>query len=449
METPYSIKKGEQSRLLHVIDISDPANPLRVYTHQFTSSDGIPRDVAVCKNEVAVAVTSPIRDVYEGHVYFFQLFAPGDTELKSDGKVPVGPFPDMLTFNPQCSQLWVANEGRPGKDIANKFMDPVGSVTVIERETTGNPTERFITFGDFENRFDLRMPSRYVAQNVWPLAGNPTFQQDAEPEYITFDSKNAYVAFQKNNAIATIPLRTLTATMTPIPAKEWNNLKIDPSDRDGGIHLREYPFRSLRQPDTIKTLTIGSRSFLVTADEGRTTSYTSSLHGFNWNDYSLADVLARGSKYDDLSIKNDSFISDLRLDNKAGRMTVSKVDGLNLFTQKYDQAYHFGGRGFSIWDTRNFNLIYDTGDEIEKEISTSNPNGPKIGALDVITDNGNTYIVAGSETVGTVFLYSVNTTSGAPVPTFEAAIRLGRTDFVWQELYDMDEAGDAGISAVG
>ena len=82
-------------------------------------------------------------------------------------------------------------------------------------------------------------------------------------------------------------------------------------------------------------------------------------------------------------------------------------------------------------------------------VATFSFEGPKIGVLDVVTDNGSTFIVLGSETVGMIFLYSVNTTTGVPVPTFEAAIRAGRTDFVWQELYDLDEAGDAGISKVG
>lgn len=75
--------------------------------------------------------------------------------------------------------------------------------------------------------------------------------------------------------------------------------------------------------------------------------------------------------------------------------------------------------------------------------------GPKIGSLDYINDNGAQYIVVGSETTGTIFLYSVNTTSGTPKPQFETAYRTGDTDYVWSELYDMGTAGDAGLSAVG
>ena len=55
----------------------------------------------------------------------------------------------------------------------------------------------------------------------------------------------------------------------------------------------------------------------------------------------------------------------------SGRLTLSKIDGLNLFTGKMDAAMHFGGRGFSIWKTSDMSLVFDSGDEIEKELANS------------------------------------------------------------------------------
>ena len=54
-------------------------------------------------------------------------------------------------------------------------------------------------------------------------------------------------------------------------------------------------------------------------------------------------------------------------------MTVSTIDGLDLFSNKYGAAVHFGGRGFSIWDTADLSLVYDSGDEIETHIMTNTP----------------------------------------------------------------------------
>lgn len=471
---------GEESRLLHVMDLSDPKNPTLATTHQFTASDGTPRDVAICGDEVAVAVTSGIKDVYEGHVYFFNAFTGGSPGLTPDGKLPAGYFPDMLTFTSDCKKLLVANEGRPGKDINNVFTDPVGSITIIERDRNGGPpSERTVSFTGQDQRFDLRFPIRYIPQNLWPIKVTPTFEEDATPEYITVtpDNKYAYIILQKNNAVARISLSTYEITgVTPIPKKDWSSYTIDPSDRDGGVHLRQFPLKSIRQPDNAKVITIGRNNFLVTADEGLTTSFTSAHDGFVWSDHSLADILARQNKFDTVVINNDTFVEDLKMDNKAGRLMLSTIDGLNLFTGKMDEATHFGGRGFSIWKTSDMSLVFDSGDEIEKELANSmkavfntdcirntityqgpenlrdtqsDDYGPKIGSLDYINDNGAQYIVVGSETTGTIFLYSVNTTSGTPKPQFETAYRTGDTDYVWSELYDMGTAGDAGLSAVG
>jgi hypothetical protein len=53
----------------------------------------------------------------------------------------------MLTFTNDCSKILVANEGRSGKDIGNKFLDPLGSVTIIERERgDAPPSERTVLF---------------------------------------------------------------------------------------------------------------------------------------------------------------------------------------------------------------------------------------------------------------------------------------------------------------
>ena len=72
-----------------------------------------------------------------------------------------------------------------------------------------------------------------------------------------------------------------------------------------------------------------------------------------------------------------------------------------------------------------------------------------MNALDVVTDNNVTYLLTGSETSGVLFLYTVDTTPGYPLPKFESAQRAGLPDYVWSELYEMNEAGDVGISAIG
>ena len=63
-----------------------------------------------------------------------------------------------------------------------------------------------------------------------------------------------------------------------------------------GVHLRQFPLKSIRQPDNAKVLTIGRNNFLITADEGLTTDFTSANDGFVWSDHDLADSLSRRIK---------------------------------------------------------------------------------------------------------------------------------------------------------
>lgn len=47
---------------------------------------------------------------------------------------------------------------------------------------------------------------------------------------------------------------------------------------------------------------------------------------------------------------------------------LSIIDGLNLFMGKMDEVIYFGGRGFFIWKILDMLLVFDFGDEIEKEL---------------------------------------------------------------------------------
>ena len=64
----------------------------------------------------------------------------------------MGPYPDHLSYTPDCSSMVVLNEGKPGKDYASKYVDPAGSITIIHGEKTGFPSVQTATFDQFNNR---------------------------------------------------------------------------------------------------------------------------------------------------------------------------------------------------------------------------------------------------------------------------------------------------------
>ena len=46
---------------------------------------------------------------------------------------------------------------------------------------------------------------------------------------------------------------------------------------------------------------------------------------------------------------------------------MSKIDGLNLITDKYEHLEAFGGRGFSIWDVSDLGSpVYDSAGTLEQ-----------------------------------------------------------------------------------
>ena len=69
--------------------------------------------------------------------------------------------------------------------------------------------------------------------------------------------------------------------------------------------------------------------------------------------------------------------------------------------------------------------------------------------LDIADDNGTVYLVAGTSSTGTLFLYTVDTSSGQPIPQFQSIVRSGVTDLPWRDLYTEEQLGDLYISDIG
>ena len=59
-----------------------------------------------------------------------------------------------------------------------------------------------------------------------------------------------------------------------------------------GVHRRMFPgLQSLRQPGFIKSLEVGKKRYLFTADEGSVTSLTNARHGKVWTDMTVARTI--------------------------------------------------------------------------------------------------------------------------------------------------------------
>ena len=207
---------------------------------------------------------------------------------------------------------------------------------------------------------------------------NTTVAMDLEPEYVTVnhDSTVAYVSLQENNALAIVDLNAMEIVdVKGLGFKDWGMYTLDASDKDSGLNLRSYNnLYGMYQPDTIASFTWKDATFIVTANEGDGREYF----------FDVADeaecAAAGGMDYDEddgcLSYTDESRAEDLSLDPVAftdvnnddddlGRLKVSVERGDMDSDGDYDKLFTYGARSFSIWDA-NANLVFDSGDEIER-----------------------------------------------------------------------------------
>ncbi|XP_078681785.1 mesenchyme-specific cell surface glycoprotein-like [Branchiostoma floridae x Branchiostoma belcheri] len=462
-----------QPGLLNVIDVSDP-HSISLLHHQELPQAGLAAytDVEYCGGFVALSREHEHKGL-PGHVLIYEAYR-GTGDMRQVYQARVGGSPDMLLFTRDCRKLIVANEGKDGGDGNGNFLNPEGSLTIIDFSSDDLPNSdhiqtRTVNFRKFDERQD-----EYAARGVrWVYRGEEIgipnrLSEELEPEYVTLskDETKAYVGLQENNAVIVVDLVTATAEeLYPLGAKYWGDSGLDPSDKDGGIHIAAWPIYGLYQPDTVKYVSAGGRELLITSNEGNTRALT--VNGIDISDE------WRGTDF----VENDALASSvspmlrdaLRDETKLGVLRFSNYDGKSASDPtKYEAFYAFGGRGFSVWDAKNLTQIWDSGDQVERAHAmyypsifnsefeedfphdhpedtmdeTSKKKGPQSESLAVGEAFGKTVIVLGNERTSTLMLYALDTHNPHAFPEFQSIYRHGRWDRRWDSAYDDREVGD-------
>ncbi|MEL6928717.1 MAG: choice-of-anchor I family protein [Cyanobacteria bacterium J06600_6] len=184
---------------------------------------------------------------------------------------------------------------------------------------------------------------------------------------------------------------------------------LDPSDKDG-IAIRNEPVFGLYQPDAIAAYEVDGETFYVTANEG--------------------DARSEDERVEDLELDPEAFpnAAELQTDETLGRLEVSTIDGDLDGDGDFDRLVSYGGRSFSIRDSKG-NLVFDSGDDFAQisaeqvpELFNSNgtidsfdsrsdakgaePEGVVVGEVD-----GKAYAFVGLERVGGVAVYDISNPS--------------------------------------
>jgi len=394
---------GPNNRL-DIADISNPASPIPLPSIDLSPYGAGVNSVAIKNGIVAVAMEAS-QITNNGSVVFF------NTNGVFQSQVTVGALPDMLTFTPDGNRVLVANEGE-----ARGAIDPNGSVSIIDLSTgVLNATVNTATFTRFNGQENTL---RNQGVRIFP---GQTVSQDVEPEYITVsdDGTTAWVSLQENNAVAVVDVANAQVTsIVPLGAKNFNapGNGLDPSDRDGGVNINNWPVFGLYQPDTIATVTIAGQTYLITANEG--------------------DTRNEARRVSTLTLDPNAFpnAAQLQLAQNLGRLDVSSIDGLNAQGQ-YSQLFAYGGRSFSIWNVTNgLSQVFDSGDDFEQILATfsatpltpsifnsdgtpssfdsrSDNRGPEPEGLAVGTVGNRLYSFVGIERAGGFMVYDITNPS--------------------------------------
>ena len=400
-----------QAGAVDVIDLSNPAQPRFISRLDATAvlAGSTINSVAVFNGTVAVAIQAPVK-TDPGRMALYRA-----SDLSLLGSATVGALPDMVTFSPDGRTVLTANEGEPSDDYQT---DPEGSISIIDVRNPASPVVRTAGFSAFNGQ-----EAALRARGVRLYGPGATAAQDLEPEYIALsaDGRTAWVTLQENNALAKVNIDTATVTdILPLGLKNHGlaGNELDVSDRDSAtINIKTWPgVNGMFQPDAMASYTVGSRTYLVTANEGDARAW-----GENNPDYlgtqnpSLGFIeelrvsaLVRAAGWQVVppqlrSVAGAAPVAGALLDPdvfgycgaiagspgtcsaiaELGRLNISWVQGYKTDAMgaplrynssgvadptgnrlMYDRLFSYGARSFSIWDEDGA-LVWDSGAEIE------------------------------------------------------------------------------------
>lgn len=336
----------------------------------------------------------------------------------------VGVQPDMVALTPDGLTALTADEGEPRDGYGPGVTDPKGSVSIVRLDTGAVTTADFTAFDGAQARAAL------VADNVL-LKKDTNPSVDLEPEYIavTPDGKTAYVSLQEANAIATVDIEAGSVTaINGLGFKDYStgdnriDLQRPDTDKTGWsdeaniIHYDNV--YGVYMPDAVATVTAGGKTYLLTANEGDAREWGSGATEY--------------TNLDDTRDMLPGTEDQQKLYKKVDILDVSKMDGFEI--DDGSAYYLLGGRSFSVWDTQDMSLVYDSGADFEQltaenpltaawfncsnddadKKSRSSKKGPEPEGITTGTIGDRTFAFIGLERVSGVMLYDI-TDPSAPV----------------------------------
>ncbi|WP_414624908.1 choice-of-anchor I domain-containing protein [Calothrix sp. CCY 0018] len=143
--------------------------------------------------------------------------------------------------------------------------------------------------------------------------------------------------------------------------------KLDASNEDDGINIKNHPVFGMYQPDAIDSFEVDGKTYYITANEGDARIRPD-------GDIEDADgnvITEEGSIFNEETRIKDVTLDptvfpnaeELQQDENLGRLKITNTLGDLDGDGDFDKLFSYGGRSFSIWDGVG-NLVFDSGDQI-------------------------------------------------------------------------------------
>jgi hypothetical protein len=401
-KTVFSVNGETDS--LDLIDLRDPTAPALTTS---VALPGSPTSVDVANGIVAVAVLAE-EDSTPGQVVFL------DTAGAELGSVTVGAHPDDITFTPDGTKVLTADEGEPAGDYS---VDGEGSITIVDLANgPENATATVVGFTDF-NEGGPRAAELPAGVRIY--GPDATVAQDLEPEFVVVsaDGATAYASLQENNALAIVDIPSATVTaIVDLGLKDFSldGNGIDPTDADGGITIAPIPAYGLYMPDQLGVIEVDGTRYLISANEGDTRDYE--------------DVFSEESEVGEIDLDATAFpdAAALQAEGAIGKLETTLASGDTDGDGDFDQIVATGGRSISVWDAATGQIVWDSGDLMERTIAELDPDhfnstndeqpsfedrsdnaGPEPEGLVLGTVGDRTYAFVGAERQSGIFVFDV------------------------------------------
>lgn len=186
---------------------------------------------------------------------------------------------------------------------------------------------------------------------------------------------------------------------------------LDASDKDGAIAIANWPVMGMYMPDAISAYAVDDTTYLVTANEGDARDYD----GYS-EEERLGDLVLDAAIFPNAA--------ELQREENLGRLRVSTASTDTNGDGLVDRIAAYGGRSFSIWDAAG-NLVFDSGDAIERITADALPDGfnssgendtfdersddkgPEPEAVALGEIDGRTYAFVGLERIGGILVWDI------------------------------------------